>query len=99
MGDCGLAQQVGTFSNGADDLHTGGILPVVYSRDWSATWSTSVHSIRQGFQVYDTLLKEFPKGYGYTVDDGHCVSYTNRWSVGEDHRGFRGHVVSMRPGS
>ena len=30
------------------DLHTGGIMSVVYSIDCPATWSTSVHSIGQG---------------------------------------------------
>ena len=33
MGDSGPAHEVGTFSSRADDLHTGGILPVVYLRD------------------------------------------------------------------
>ena len=37
MGDSGLAQEVGTFSNRVDDLHIGEILPVVYPRDRSAT--------------------------------------------------------------
>ena len=59
-------------------IHTGGILLVVYSRDCPATWSTNVHSIRQGTQVYDTLLEEFLKGHGDTVDDEYCVSSTNR---------------------
>ena len=27
------------------------------------------------------------------------LSSTDRWSVGEDHTGFRGHVISMCPGS
>ena len=82
-----------------DDLNTTGILSVVYLRDCSTTWSTSVYSIRQRSQVYDTLLEEFPKGHGDTVDDEHCVSSTNRWLVGVDHTDFRGHAVSMRPGS
>ena len=54
-----------------DNLHTGGILPVVHSRDCLATWSTSVHSIEQGSKVYGTLLEELPKGHGDTVDDEH----------------------------
>ena len=89
---------MGTFSSGADDLHTRGILPVVYLRDCPATWSISVHSIGQGSQVYDTLLEEFPKGHGDIVDDKHCVSSADRWSVEEDHTCFRGHATSMRPG-
>ena len=64
-----------------------------------ATWSASLYHIGQGSQNYDTLLEEFPKGHGDTVDDEHCVSSTNRWSVGEDHTDFRGHAVSMRSGS
>ena len=46
VGDSGPAHEVDTFSGSADDLHIGGILPVVYSRDCPATWSVSVHSIR-----------------------------------------------------
>ena len=72
---------------------------VVYLRDCPATWSTNVYSIRQGSQVYDTLLEEFPKGYGDTVDYEHCVSSLDRWSIGEDHKGFKGHAASMRPRS
>ena len=45
MGDSGLAHEVGTFSNRVDELHIGEILPVVYPRDRSATWSTSIHSV------------------------------------------------------
>ena len=99
MDDSGPTHQVGTFSSSADDLHTGGILSVVYSRDCPATWCTSVYSIGQGSQIYDTLLEEFPKVYGNTVDDEHYVSSIDRWPIGEDHTGFRGHAASMRPGS
>ena len=53
------------------------------------TWSSSVHSIGQGSQVHDTLLEEFPEGHGNAVDNEHCVSSIDRWSVGEDHTGFR----------
>ena len=45
MGDSGPAHEVGTFSSRAGDLHIGDILPVVYSRDSPATWSTSIHSV------------------------------------------------------
>ena len=47
-GDSGPAHQVGTFSSGADDLHTRGILQVIHARYCPVTWSTSVHSIGQG---------------------------------------------------
>ena len=43
-------------------------------------------------------LEELLKG-GDVVDNEHCISSTNRWSVGEDNTYFRGHVTSMRPGS
>ena len=82
-----------------DDLHTGGILPVVYSRDCLATWSASVHSIGQRSQVYDTLLEEFLEGHGDTVEDEYCVSSANRWLIEEDHTGFREHATSMCPRS
>ena len=66
--------------------------PVVYSRDCLTTWRTSFHSIGQGSQAYSTLHRD-------TIDDEHCVSSVDRWSVEDDHTDFRGHVVSMRPGS
>ena len=87
------------FSSIVGDLHTGGILEVVYSRDCPATWSVSLYHIGQGSQVYDTLLEEFPKGYGDTVDDEYYVSSTDRWSIRDDHTSFRGHAASMRLGS
>ena len=33
------------FSSNANDLHIGEILPVVYSRDHTVTWGTSIHSV------------------------------------------------------
>ena len=45
-------------------------------------------SYRVGSLDYGTLLVEFPKGYGDTVDDEHCVSSVDSWSVGEDHTGL-----------
>ena len=54
-------------------------MSVVYSRNYLAPWNTSVHSIGQGSQVYGTVLEEFPKGNGDTVDDEHCVSSSDRW--------------------
>ena len=47
-----------------DDLRLGEILPVVHSRDSPATWSTSIHSVGYGPEVYGALLEEFPKGDG-----------------------------------
>ena len=74
-------------------------MSVVHSRDYSATWNTSVHSIGQGSQVYGTLLEELPEGHGDTVDDKHRFSSTDRRSVREDHTSFRGHATSMCPRS
>ena len=37
----------------------------------------------QGSQVYGIFLEEFPKGYGDTVNDEHCVSSTDKWSIKE----------------
>ena len=79
-----------------DDLLTGGILPIVYLRDFPTTWRTSVHSIGQGSKVYGTLLEEFPKSHGDTVDIEHYDSSANKQSVVEDHTDFRGHAVGMR---
>ena len=58
-----------------------------------------VHKKDCPVQVYGTLLEKFPKGHGDTVDDEHCVSFEDRWSVREDHIDFREHAASMRPGS
>ena len=55
-------------------------------------------SIGSGSQVYSSVLEEFPESHGDTVDNEHCVSSADRWSVGEDHTSFRGHTVSMRLG-
>ena len=99
MGDSGSAQEVGTFSSRADDFHTREILPVVNPRDCPATWSASVYSVGERSQNYGTLLEEFSEGHGDIVDYKHCISSSNRWSVGDNHTDFRGHVASMRRGS
>ena len=45
LGDSRSAHEFDTFLSRAEDLHTGGILPVVYPRDRPATWSASIHSV------------------------------------------------------
>ena len=45
LGDSGSAHEVGTFSSRANDLHIGGILPIVHSRDRLTTWSVIIHSV------------------------------------------------------
>ena len=53
-----------------------------------------------GILDYGTLFEEFPKVHGDIVDDEHRFFLsTDRWSIGDDHTGFRGHVASMRPES
>ena len=99
MGDSRPAHEVGTFSSLADDLHTGGVLPVVYPRDRPTTWNASIHSVRQRPEAYNALLEEFPKGYGATADHEYGLPPIDRWSVKEDHTSVRGHAPSMRPGS
>ena len=99
MGDSGPAHEVCIFSSRANDLHIGEILPVVYPRDCSATWSTSIHSVGQRPEVYSSLLEEFPKGYGHMADHEYSFPPTDRWSVREDHIGVRGHAASMCSGS
>ena len=99
MGDSGPAHEVATFSSRADDLHTGGILLVIYPRDCPATWSSSVHSVRLRSQIYNTLLEELPEGHRDTVDYEHCISSADKWSVRDNHIDFRGHAASMCPGS
>ena len=99
MGDSGPAHKVGTFSSRTDDLHTGGIFPVVYLRDCPVTWSASVHSVKQRSQIYGTLLEKLLEGHGDTVNYEHYISSSNRWSVEEDHTNFRGHAANMCPRS
>ena len=78
MGDSGPVYEVGTFPSHANDLHTGGILPVVHPRDRLATWSSSIHSVRQRPEVYSVCLEEFPKGYGDTTDHEYSLPPTDR---------------------
>ena len=99
MGDSGLAHEVGTFPSRADDLHTKGILPVVHPRDHPDTWIANIHSVGQRLEVYSALLEEFPKGYGDMTEHEYSLSPADRWSIGEDHTGVRGHAASMCPGS
>ena len=82
-----------------DDLHTGGILQVVYMRDCPVTWSASVHSIRSGSQVYGSFLGELLTSHGDTVDNEQDFSFPEKWSIREDHPHVRGHATGMCPGS
>ena len=99
VGGSGSTHEVGTFPSHANDLHTGGILPIVHPRDHSATQSASIHSVGQRPEIYRALLEEFPKGYRDTVYHECSLPPIDRWSVREDHTDFRGHAASMRPGS
>ena len=99
MGDIGPAHQAATFSGCADDLHTGGIIKVIHTRDRLDTWSVSLYRIIPGPQVYSSLLEEFPKSHGNTVDNEHCFSSTDTQPIGEDHTGFGRHATGMHPRS
>ena len=61
MGDSGPAHEFGTFSSRVDDLHLGEILPVVYSRDSQATWSTSIYSVDRDPRFTVHFWKSFQK--------------------------------------
>ena len=101
MGYSGPTHQVGTFSSRADDLHTGGILQVVYTGDSMVmvAWSSNLHSIGSGSSVYCLVLEEFPEGHGDTVVDEYRFSSLDGWSIRANYSDFRGHAASMRPGS
>ena len=99
MGDSGSTHQVDPFSSRADDLHTRGILQVVYTRDSTVARSASLHNIGSGSSVYGSVLEKFPKGHGDTAVDEYRFSSSNGWSIRADHSDFRGHATSMRPGS
>ena len=42
MGDRGLSHQVGTLYGNVNDLHSGGISQIIYTRDYLVTWSIIV---------------------------------------------------------
>ena len=71
----------------------------LYIREIVRLHGVSVFIISESDPRFTTLLEEFLKGHGDTVDDEHNISSSDRWSVGEDHTDFRGHVVCMCPGS
>ena len=99
MGYSGPTHQVGTFSGRADDLHTGGILQVVYTGDSKVAWSACLHSIGSGSSIYGSVLEEFPEGHGDIAVNEYYFSSSDGWSIIADYSYFRGHVVSMRPES
>ena len=67
--------------------------------DCPITWSTSIHSIRSGPQVYNSFLGEFPTSHGDTVDGEHNFSSSNGQLVREEHLDITGHATSMCPRS
>ena len=73
----GPTHQVGTFSDRADDLHTGGILKVVYTGDSTVSWSSNLHSIGSGSSVYGSVLEEFLEGHGDAAFDEYRFSSSN----------------------
>ena len=99
MGYSGLTHQVSTFSSRTDDLHTGGILQVIYTGDSTVAWSSSLHSIGLRSSVYGSVLEEFPEDHEDTTFNEYRFSSSNGWSIRADYSYFRGHAASMRPGS
>ena len=83
----------------ADDLHTGGIMQVIYTGDSTVAWNASLHSIGSGSSVYGSILEEFPEGHRDTTVDEYRFSSSDGWLIRVDYLNFRGHAVSMRPGS
>ena len=81
MGYSGPTHQVDTFSSLADDLHTRGILQVVYTGDSMVAWSASLHSILSGSSVYGSVLEEFPEGHGNTAVDEYHFSSSDGWLI------------------
>ena len=99
MGDRGSAHHVSTLSGCVDDLHSLGILQIIYTRDRLVTWSTSLYHIGPESQVYSSFLGEFPESHGDTIGDEHRFSSPNGRSIEEDHPNIRGHATHMRLGS
>ena len=65
--------------------------------DCPVSWSTCIHSIGSGSQVYDSFLEEFLMSHGDTVDDEHKFSSPDRRSVENNHPNIRGHAIGMHP--
>ena len=99
MGYSGPTHQVDTFYGRADDLHTRGILQVVYTGDSTVAWSSSLHNIGSVSLVYGSILEEFSEGHGDIAVDEYRFSSSDRLSIRADYSDFRGHVASMRLGS
>ena len=99
MGDRGPAHKVGTRFCCADDLHSGGILQVIHTRDCLVTWSVTLYGIELGSHAYNSFLGELPTSLGDIVDNEHRFSSSDGWSVKYDHPDFRGHATSVRPRS
>ena len=69
----------------ANDLHTGGILQVVYTGDSMVAWSSSLHSIGSGSSVYGSVLEEFLEGHGDTAFNEYRFSSLDGWSIRGDY--------------
>ena len=74
-------------------------MPVVYTGDSTVAWSSSLHSIGSGSSVYGSVLEEFPEGHGDAAFDEYHFSSLDGWSIRGDYSYFRGHAMSIRPGS
>ena len=74
MGYSRPTHQVKNFSGHAVDLHSRGILQVVYKGDSTVAWSSSLHSIGSGSSVYGSVPEEFPEGHGDTIVDEYRFS-------------------------
>ena len=85
MGDRVPALKVDTLFGCVDDLHSGGIIHVIHTRDCPVTWSANIYSIGLGSQVYSSFLGELPASHGDTVYDEHHFSSPDRRPVKEDH--------------
>ena len=99
MGNLRPTHKVGKLFGCANDLHSGGILQVIHTRDCPVTWSVSIYSIGLGSQVYSSFLGELPAIHGDIIDVEHCFSSPDRRSVREDHLDVRGHATGMCLGS
>ena len=79
MGYSGPTHQVGTFFGRVDDLHTEGILQVLYTGDSTVEWSSSLHSIGSGSSVYRSVHEEFLEGHGDTTVGEYRFSSSDKW--------------------
>ena len=48
-------------------------------------WGTSIDSIGSGSQIHGSFLEKFSASHGDTINDEHCFSSPDGWSIKKNH--------------